>query len=273
MGVALSFLDFDSNEKNFKTNCDGAIKLGKRNFRCWKHKGHKKTTMKKAIRESCDVFFYKGSLKVGIDNMHNTLDMFGLGKKTGIDLPKEHYGRNPSKNWKKQSIKTSWVKGDTVNASIGQGFVLVTPMQIARYTSALATSVLTTPHFLKDDSLIKNKILNIPQKDLQTIRKGMFDVCNTAGGTATKHINTKIVIAGKTGTAQVIAIRKNKKRLKEHELKYMNRSHAWLTTYGPYKNPKYSITLLIEHGGHGGSAGGEIVSKIYNKMYYLGYFD
>ena len=271
MAVALSFLRYDK-ASNYNVYCSGILSLGKRNFRCWKKKGHKQTTMLKAIRESCDDFFYKGSLKVGINKISKTLNIFGIGKKTGIDQPLESYGVNPNKQWKKAKYKQPWYIGETIVSSIGQGFVLVTPMQIARYTSALATSVLPTPHLLKDDSLIKNIKLNISKKDLKLIQKGMYQVCNVAGGTATKYINSKIKMAGKTGTAQVVSIpQTEKKRMKEYELEYFKRSHAWLTTYAPYKNPQFVVTVLIEHGGHGGSAAGEIVSKIYDKLYELGY--
>jgi penicillin-binding protein 2 len=272
MGVALSFMKFDKRYKNFDVYCTGSLPLGKRNFRCWKEKGHKKTGFIKAISESCDDFFYKGSLKVGINNIAQTLDMFGIGHKTGIDQPYEAYGVNPNKKWKKVKYKQPWYIGETVVSSIGQGFILVTPMQIARYTASLATSSLPTPHLLKNDKLIKSTDLNISKQNLKLIQKGMYHVCNVDGGTATKYINSKVTIAGKTGTAQVIGIpQSEKKRMKEHELEYFQRSHAWLTTYAPYKNPKYVVTVVIEHGGHGGSAAGAIVSNIYDKLYSLGY--
>ncbi len=272
MGVALSFLEYEKNYKKFNVYCTGSLPLGKRNFRCWKEKGHKNTGMVKAIRESCDDFFYKGSLKVGINRISKTLDKYGFGYKTGIDQPFESYGVNPNKLWKKSKYKEPWYVGETLVSSIGQGFILVTPMQIARYTAALATNSLPTPHFLQDDTLIKNTDINISKRDLKIIRKGMYEVCNVAGGTATRHINSKITVAGKTGTAQVVSIpQSEKKRMKEYELAYFKRSHAWLTTYAPFKNPQYVITVVVEHGGHGGSAAGKIVSQIYNKLYKLGY--
>jgi len=272
MGVALSFLKYEKRYKKFNVYCSGTLPLGKRNFRCWKKKGHKETGMIKAIGESCDDFFYKGSLKVGINNIAKTLDKFGFGSKTGVDQPLESYGVNPNKDWKKNKYKQPWYIGETIVSSIGQGFILVTPMQIARYTAALATSVLVTPHILKDDNLIINKDINISKRNLKLIQQGMYYVCNTPGGTATKYLKSKIKIAGKTGTAQVVSIpQSEKKRMKEHELEYFKRSHAWFTTYGPYKNPQYVVTAVVEHGGHGGQATGLIVSKIYDKLLHLGY--
>ena len=278
MGTAMAFLDSKKITPYTTFVCNGAIKLGKRHFRCWKSSGHGKTDLIKAIRESCDVYFYDGSLKVGIDTIAKTLKKFGFSKKSGIDLPGEFKGTIPSKEWKEKKFGQRWYIGETVVAAIGQGYDLVTPIQVARYTALLASGKLPTPHFAKrflnkeykdryEDVLTKTQ-----KRYLPTIQKAMYEVCNHPKGTATRHISTKIKIAGKTGTAQVVGIPQNdKKRMKEDELKYYKRSHAWLTTYGPYKNPKYVVTVLVEHGGHGGSAAGPIVSKIYNKLIELGY--
>ncbi len=271
MGVAIGFLEHKV-KPTFNTYCTGSLKLGKRKFRCWKKTGHGLTNFRKAIRESCDDFFYKGSLEVGINKIHQTLDKLGIGKKTGIDLPREFKGINPNKAWKKARYNKPWYVGETVVASIGQGFINVTPMQIARYTAALATNKLVVPHLLKDKSLIKSKKLHIKKQYLKIIREGMWDVTHSLKGTATKHIKSKVQIVGKTGTAQVVGIpQSEKKRMKEYELEYFKRSQAWLTTYAPFKKPQYTVTILVEHGGHGGSAAGPIASKIYDKLIELGY--
>jgi penicillin-binding protein 2 len=273
MGVALSFLENKISPK-FSVYCNGEMKLGDRKFRCWNEKGHKHTSFVKAIRESCDDFFYKGSLKVGINNIHNTLGRLGMGKKTGIDLPNESTGINPNKKWKKDNRNLPWYVGETVVASIGQGFINVTPMQIARYTGAMATNKLQVPHFLKDNSLIESIDTNITKRDLKIIQKGMYDVANKAKGTAVHYIKSKTKVAAKTGTAQVVGIpQSEKKRMKEHELEYFKRSQAWLTTYAPYSKPKYVVTILVEHGGHGGSAAGPMSGKIYDKLIELGYMN
>ena len=273
MGVALSFLENKISSK-FSVYCTGEMQLGNRKFRCWNDKGHQRTSFVKAISESCDDFFYKGSLKVGIDNIHKTLDRFGIGKKTGIDLPNESSGINPNKKWKREVRKLPWYVGETVVGSIGQGFINVTPMQIARYTGAMATNKLQVPHFLKDDSLINSIDTKISKRDLKIIQKGMYSVANTPMGTAVKHIKSKTIVAAKTGTAQVVGIpQSEKKRMKEYELEYFQRSQAWLTTYAPYKKPKYVVTILVEHGGHGGSAAGPMAGKIYDKLIELGYMN
>lgn len=273
MGTAISFLE-NGIPPNYNVFCTGEMILGERKFRCWNDKGHGYTGFVKAIRESCDDFFYKGSLKVGINNIHKTLDRFGIGKKTGIDLPSEFKGINPNKKWKKKNQNLPWYMGETLVASIGQGFINVTPMQVARYTGAMATNKLQRPHLLKDDDLIQSVDTNISKRDIKIIQKGMYHVANKPHGTAVHYIRSKTKVAAKTGTAQVVGIpQSEKKRMKEHELEYFKRSQAWLTTYAPYKNPKYAITILVEHGGHGGSAAGPMVGKIYDKLIELGYID
>ena len=263
---------------NSTVNCRGRIKVAHRTFRCWKASGHHITNIVKAIRESCDVYFYEGSLLLGNEAMSAGLRRYGFGKKTGVDLPNEFIGVVPSREWQLKKYHRPWNIGETVNMSIGQGDFLVTPLQIARETALIATGKLPTPHFAK---MIGNTpyvekpkdVLNAKEKrNLKTIRHAMYQVCNAPHGTATHHIDSKIKIAGKTGTAQVVGIKQDiKKRKLEHELSYYRRSHAWLTTYGPYKNPQYIVTVLVEHGGHGGSAAGGIVSRIYDKLLELGY--
>ncbi len=278
MGVALSFINSRKIGEYTPFYCGGAIKLGKRKFRCWKITGHGETEMKKAIRESCDVYFYEGSLKVGIDQIAATLKDLGFGKKTGVDLPNEFIGIVPDKEWKEKKYGRKWFIGETVVASIGQGYDLVTPMQMAVHTALLASGKLPLPHFalkFKDkyfEPKFKDVLTPIEKRKLPYIRRAMYEVCNHPKGTATNYITTPVKIAGKTGTAQVIGIPQDeKKRMKEEELKYYSRSHAWLTTFGPYKEPEYVVTVLVEHGGHGGSAAGPIVSKIYDKLLELGY--
>jgi len=256
----------------------GSFELGGRNFRCWKKHGHGKTNIKKAIRESCDDFFYKGSLKVGIDKITPVLKKLGFGAKTGVDLPHEFIGTVPGRVWKMQKYQKPWYQGETLITSIGQGYFLTTPLQIADYTALLATGYKVTPHFidsvngLKVDYGKKDILTKIEKKYLPLIRKGMREVISSPHGTGHHYIHSKVKIAGKTGTAQVVGIpQKEKKRMKEYELEYFHRSHAWFTTYGPYKNPQFVVTVMVEHGGHGGSAAGKMISKIYDKLLEMGY--
>lgn len=235
----------------------------------------------KAIRQSCDDYFYKTSLKVGIDNIAPFLSKIGFAAKTGIDLPREFTGTVPSREWKKERYGRGWSQGETLITSIGQGYFLVTPVQIAKYTAFLATGNGVTPHFLRKvndttiDFPVDPTIVSENEKRfLKVTREGMYEVANVQGGTGLNHLRltAPFKIAAKTGTAQVVGISQTeKKRMREEDMEYYQRSHAWLTTYGPYENPQYVVTVLVEHGGHGGSEGGPIASKIYDKLYEMGY--
>jgi len=262
-----------------KIYCPGYIEIGNRKFRDWKKQGHGEVNIFKAIKRSVDVYYYKIGLLLGIDYISKNLKRMGFGKKTGIDLPNERSGVIPNKNWKWKKYHKSWFIGETLNSSIGQGYVLVTPIQAAINTALMATGKLPTPTIAKkiDNTLIKPKQKDVltkkEKKLLPLIQKGMWEVCNSPGGTATNYIKKlPFDIAGKTGTAQVHSIPQDvKRRKREDELAYWKRSHAWLTTYGPYKNPQFVVTAMIEHGGHGGGAAGKIVSEIYKKLIQLHY--
>ena len=280
MGVALSFLETGLITPYTNYYCSGSMELGGRNFRCWKDKGHGKTNLKKAIRESCDDYFYKGSLKVGIDQISPVLQNLGFATKTGVDLPHEFVGSVPGRSWKMQKYQKPWYQGETLITSIGQGYFLTTPLQVARYTALLATGSSITPHFIQRvgeldvDYGTKDVLTFTQKKNLPLIRKAMREVISHPRGTGRWYIKSKVDIAGKTGTAQVVGIpQSEKKRMKESELEYYHRSHAWFTTYGPYKDPQYVVTVMVEHGGHGGSASGKIISKIYDKLLEMGYIN
>lgn len=262
----------------WNVNCKGTMKLGKRNFRCWKHTGHGITDIRKAIRESCDDYFYKASLKVGIADMSFGLKQFGLGSKTGVDLPNEFIGTVPNREWKRKRFNQPWYIGETLNTSIGQGDFLTTPLQIAQFTALMATGQLVTPHLAKqigDEVYVpeyRDVLTPEQHKELPIIQQAMRQVCQHSKGTAVNFMHAKVPVAGKTGTAQVIGISQEvKKRINEREMKYYTRSHAWFTTYAPANNPQYIVTVLVEHGGHGGAAAGGMVSDIYNKMIELEY--
>jgi len=278
--LGLIFLTSNEVGKNFNVFCTAELPVGNRVFRCWKGIGHGHTDVIKAIRESCDDYFYKGSLKLGIDKMSRGFLNHGLGAKTGIDLPNEFIGTVPSREWKMQRFQKQWYIGETVNTSIGQGDFLTSPMQIAANTALMATGKLPTPRLVKykGDEELAPAYRDVLSKDelqaLPTIQKAMYEVCNSYGGTARNYLNTKVKIAGKTGTAQVVGIKQNiKQRELEHEMAYYNRSHAWMSTYGPYDKPKYVVSVMVEHGGHGGAATGGIVSAIYDKLVELGYIE
>ena len=276
-GLGLIYITTDLKPYS-SVDCTAELPLGKRIFRCWRKGGHHKTGIKKAIRESCDDYFYKGSLKVGIKKMSEGLIRYGLGKKTGIDLPNEFIGTVPSREWKSRKYNRTWYIGETVNTSIGQGDFLSTPIQIAQFTALMATKKLPTPYVAKQigdkviEPVYQDVLSDLEKKRIPIIQRAMYEVCNVPKGTATNHVDSKVVIAGKTGTAQVVGILQDiKNRKLEHEMEYYTRSHAWFATYGPYKNPQYVVLAMVEHGGHGGTAAGQIVSRIYDKLLELKY--
>jgi penicillin-binding protein 2 len=280
MGVALAVVDANKTLLEESEFCKGFITIdrSKHRFRCWSKWGHKEVDLRKSIRESCDVYYYNKSLEIGIDNISKTLHKLGLGIKTGVDLPREYNGIIPNKEWKRKRYKKPWYKGETVIAAIGQGYDNITPLQVARYTSFLATGWLPTPMYvsrLNGKDIKRNRVrIEYDEGVMEKIREGMYDVCNDKRGTAYASMsNLPIKVAGKTGTAQVVSIPQDvKKRVKEKELAYFKKSHAWITTYAPYKDAEYVVTVLIEHGGHGGSSAGPIASKIYKWLYHNGYF-
>lgn len=285
MGVGLSFLNSKNISPSTQYVCNGSIELGGRFFRCWNRSGHGPVDLKHAIKYSCDVYFYNGSLQVGIDQISETLSRIGFGAKTGVDLPSEFVGTLPSKEWKMQRYRQSWFQGDTLNTAIGQGNFLATPMQIARYTAQIAKGGEVIPHFLKsiennnttiENQMDENKkeIFTLFEKSqLPYIRDAMHAVANEQGGTSYRYLhNLDVKVAAKTGTAQVVGFSQtDKNRVDEKQFEYYTRSHAWLTSYAPYSKPKYVVTVLLEHGGRNITSGAT-VAKIYQKMIELGYF-
>jgi len=279
MGMALAFEKAKPGILDRSEHCSGSMTIGNSShkFRCWKHSGHGTVAVRRAIMRSCDIFFYKKSLKVGIDAMAKNLRSFGLGVKTGVDLPREYSGVIPDKAWKMKRFKQPWYLGETVIAAIGQGYDLVTPLQVARYTALIATGNLVTPRIAKivDGNRTKNIIKPIKfDKYIYEVRKGMYDVCNTPGGTGYRVMHDlPIIVAGKTGTSQVTSIPQSTvHRLKESQLAYFHRSHAWFTSYAPYDDPQFVVSVLVEHGGHGGSTSAPIAADVYKWLYKRGYF-
>ncbi|MGX2971157.1 penicillin-binding protein 2 [Helicobacter sp. T3_23-1059] len=278
MGIAMSILEFGNIDENTKVVTPYSIVIGNHHFRDWKAGGHGSADAFKAIRESVDVYFYKMSQVVGVERMTQVLHQMGFGQKSGLDFPGESNGILPTPHWKAQRYGAPWFAGDTVQTSIGQGYFLTTPMQIARYTALIASGKLPTPHFIKqqnvEDITFESKdVLNDFQKSkLWVLQKGMVEACNAPGGTGTRRLMAaKVKVGCKTGTAQVSSIAQDiKVRIKESELEYFKRSHGWMTAFVPSENPQYAITILIEHGQSGGNAG-PIVVRIVNELYKLGY--
>lgn len=276
MGVGLAFLNSNILNMYRQFVCTGSVELSNRVFRCWNRKGHGAMDLKHAIKHSCDIYFYEGALRVGIDKIAPTLFKIGFGKKTGVDLPNEFVGVVPNREWKGRRFKNlPWYSGDTLNTSIGQGNFLVTPMQIAKYTAQIASGKAITPHFAtKEDTNSTQEELFTPfeMKQLPAIREAMLAVAKEEGGTAYRYFQyLPLNVAAKTGTAQVVGFSQTeKKNIREKDLEYYARSHTWLTSFAPYEKPQYVVTVLLEHGGRTMTSGALGV-KIYEKMIQLGY--
>lgn len=279
MGLGLAFLEYGDIDERTVIETPPFIEIGGVKFRDWSAH-HESADLIKAIKRSIDVYFYRLSYKIGIENMAKTLKIMGFGEKTGIDLFGESRGILPTPYWKLGTRGEPWRIGDTINASIGQGLFLATPMQIARYSALIATGYLPTPHFAKKlgdkdtEFEIKDVLSDFQKSKLNALRLGMYQVCNDTDGTAHYATSTsKITLACKTGTAQVVGIPKDiLQRIPEREMEYYHRSHGWITAFMPYKNPKYVITIIVEHGGGGSSSAGPILASLANKMKDLGYF-
>ena len=254
--------------------CPGHFRLGKRSYRCWKKKGHGNMSLHDALVQSCDVYFYTLGHRLGINNLAKYGTKLGLGKLTGIELKGEKAGLVPSKQWKKKVKKVPWYPGETISASIGQGYNLVTPLQGVRMISTIASGgFLVRPYLVKriensDGKLIqeffpevKNNI-EIEPEVLKLLKEGLRGVVHGAHGTGHRARLKNVIVAGKTGTAQVVSMKDSEEIDPEEETPYSHRDHAWFVAFAPYENPEVAVSVIIEHGGHGGATAAPIAGKI-----------
>ncbi len=266
--VALAALEENLIDTQTTSFCSGKMKLGNHLFHCWRHSGHGTQNVIDAIKNSCDIFFYETALKLGIDKINQKAISLGLGQIYDIGLENQKQGIIPSKKWKQQTLKSSWQQGETVIAGIGQGYVLVTPLQIATMLSRIVNGgYKVEPTFIKQETQRHFKSLNLNKAHINIVKQGMFEVVNSKTGTATsaKPKNKNLIIAGKTGTTQVrrISLKEREKGIKKDEdLPWKYRNHAWFMAYAPYDNPKYAIAVLVEHGRSGSGVAAPIAVKI-----------
>lgn len=248
-------------------SCTGKIGFGNRLYHCWKTNGHGKMNVTDAIKQSCDVFFYEISKKLGIDKIAEVAKDFGLGQSYNISMPNQKTGIVPNKKWKKEKIGESWYAGETLISAIGQGFVLTNPFQLAVMTSIIASNgKIVEPTIIKDNP-VSFKTNEKYSNEIKIIKKAMFQVVNENKGTAFKSRLEDIKFAGKTGTSQVRRISLSEREsddFREKEQEWKNRDHALFVGYTPYDNPKYSISVIIEHGGSGASTAAPIAKQVFN---------
>lgn len=243
--------------------CSGEYTMGNRVFRCWKKGGHGTMNMTSALMSSCDVYFYAMGDRMGIDRISAYAKECGFGEPTGIDLPYERGGLVPSREWKRTQArdKGTWQRGETLNVSIGQGATLVTPLQIAVYTSALINGgYLLKPSLIMDEPVTVRSLLPSSHQDRDFLLESMR--LTAEQGTARVISRPDAIMGGKTGTAQVRRI--EQERLKAHQMAYEHRDHAWMTTWAIKGDKTYVVTAMVEHGGGGSSTAGPVVRDIYN---------
>ncbi len=272
MIVAIAALEENLINPEDLFECNGFYELEERKFHCWKYSGHGSTNLLKGIEESCDVYFYNLAEIVGIERIAKTARKFGIGITPNLPLSGVSTGLIPSKSWKKNNKNQSWFTGDTLNSGIGQGFILSTPIQIAIMTARIATGLEIKPSLIKaiDGKPIKydkHKLLDIKKSTLDIIRQAMFGVVNNKKGTAfnSRLINENKMFAGKTGTSQIRQIseeERSKGIIKNEDLPRNQRDHALFTGYAPFTNPKFSVSIVVEHGGGGGKVAAPIARDI-----------
>jgi len=262
--------------------CPGHFRLGKRDYRCWKKKGHGNMNLHDALVQSCDVYFYTLGHRLGINSLAKYAAKIGLGKLTGIELKGEKAGLVPSKHWKKKVKNEPWYPGETISASIGQGYNLVTPLQSAMMISTIASGgLLMRPYLVKrienpDGKLIQEffpeveKNIEIDPEVLKHIKEGLRGVVYDARGTGHRARLKNIIVSGKTGTAQVVSMKDSEEIDPEEETPYSHRDHAWFVAFAPYENPEVAVSVIVEHGGHGGHTAAPIAGKIL-KTYFSHY--
>ncbi len=297
--VALSALENDVASPELQVRCTGVIEFYGEKFHCWEKKGHGFMNMRSAIKRSCDVYFYEIARKLGVDRLSKTAKKFGLGEKVFDNFLEERSGVVPSTKWKKKFIGQNWYLGETLHSGIGQGYFLSTPMQLCLMSAQIANGgykIKPRIIFDKDDknnnlkdyieyknnnpdktistdillSNFKLKTLFRNQENINFVKDAMFASTNEPGGTSyrSRLKDKKFIFAGKTGSSQVKRFTEAQREaeIKQSELDYKDRDHALYIAFAPYENPKYSISVVIEHGGSGSSSAAPIAKKVIKKV-------
>jgi penicillin-binding protein 2 len=278
--VALSALENDIISPKFTVNCKGhknPMELYGQKYHCWKKEGHGFVNLKEAMKQSCDTYFYEVARKLGVDRLSETAKKFGLGKKVFQNLfENEKNGLIPNTAWKKNILGKNWLLGETIITGIGQGYIQTTPIQLCLMTAQIANGgykIYPKIVLNKDDEEIKEdkfEPLYKNSKNIKIVQEAMFSSTNEVRGTSyrSRINNPKYQFAGKTGTAQVKRITKFDRELdlKTFEIPYEERDHAIYVAFGPYRNPRYAISILIEHGGSGSAVAAPLAKKLFKKI-------
>tara|TARA_B100000242_G_scaffold274038_1_gene228083 strand:+ start:1828 stop:3762 length:1935 start_codon:yes stop_codon:yes gene_type:complete len=295
--VALSALENGIIRPSDTFRCKGKIELYGEKFHCWEKDGHGIVNLRKGIQRSCDVYFYEIARKLGVDRLSETAKKFGLGKKVLDGFVEERAGVVPNTKWKKKFIGQNWYLGETLHSGIGQGYFQSTPLQLCLMTAQIANGGFKIkPRIIfdkKNNNLreyikYKNENPNTPlsvdllvsnfdleplfknQENINLIKDAMFSSSNEPGGTSYRHRleNKKFTFAGKTGSSQIKRFTEEQREaeVKQESLPYKDRDHALFVAFAPYDDPKYAISVLVEHGGSGGKAAAPIAKKVIKKV-------
>jgi len=252
--------------------CPGHLSVSGRRFHCWKGRGHGWMDLEGSLRESCDVYYYELALQVGIEKISEMAKKLGIGVRHDIPMSAVAEGLAPNKMWKREARGEEWLIGDTVNSSIGQGFVLASPLQLAVMTARIATGRSVSPRLVKSIETQEQpsgagESLGLNENNLRRVRKAMFQVSNARNGTAYSNriIDDAFRMAGKTGTSQVrniTAAERARGVFRNDQLPWERRDHALFVDFAPYENPKVAVAVVVEHGGGGSTAAAPIARDI-----------
>ncbi len=268
--AAYNLNDFNPNKKFF---CNGSYQVGNQIFHCWNDEGHGFVNCSDAVAVSCDCYFYDLSLRVGIDNIYEMARKFGFGNSYLENIFNSAKGIIPSKNWKKNQYGRTWNKTDTVVTSIGQGFTLASPLQLAVMISRIANDgIEISPTLIKKDKNFENinYLDGINEEGIKLIKSAMFDAVNSANGTAFQsRLQSKSLMCGKTATSQVRRISMQERQegiVKNEDLPRKQRDHALFAGYYPHINPRFGFSIVVEHGGSGSKSAAPIARDLCNKL-------
>ena len=273
--VALSALENEIINPDFTVHCKGhknPLELYGQTYHCWKKEGHGFVNLKEGMKQSCDTYFYEVARRLGVDKLSETAKKFGLGKKVFGDLfDNEKNGLVPNTQWKKNALGNNWVLGETIITGIGQGFIQTTPIQLCLMTAQIANGgykiypkLIANKDEQQDDKFAP---LYKKSKNIKLVQNAMFSSTNEIRGTSyrSRIDDPKYRFAGKTGTAQVkkITERDRELDLKTFEIPYEERDHALYVAFGPYKSPRYALSIVIEHGGSGGTVAAPLAKELF----------
>ena len=297
--TALSALENDVVSPKLYVKCKGYIDLHGERFHCWKKKGHGIVNMRTALKKSCDIYFYEVARRLGIDRLSATAKKFGLGEKVLQNYREEKAGVVPNTKWKIKEIGKNWYIGETLHSGIGQGYFLTTPLQLSLMTAQIANGgykiqprilinenekVSNLQKYLDHKNSTPGNIMSADdqifnfglqplfrnQENINLVKEAMFAATNEVGGTSyrSRHTNKNFMFAGKTGSSQIkrFTAAQREAEVKQENITYLERDHAWFVAFAPVKDPRYAISVLVEHGGSGSRAAAPIAKKIIKKV-------